>query len=167
MRGTSRAIFAGGLWNTYPSATSRSATVLSDVPVYAKSLGQIPKYSCIVASHCWSSSLVFLPVESSLPNSERLGWFTVCAPITEEEIKRLFRATQERPLNDALTIRRGKNKGKPLAKITAKERQRLIQLGKRRARIYKFMIQTGLRRNEVACLTIANLHLDTDKPTSR
>ena len=36
-------------------------------------------------------------------------------PLTEDEIGKLLIATQKRPLRDALTIRRGKNKGKQLA----------------------------------------------------
>jgi len=81
-------------------------------------------------------------------------------PLTEDEIALLLTAAQERPLKDALTIRRGKNKGKPLAKVSEKERWRLEQLGVERALVYKFMILTGLRRGEAASLTVDSLCLD-------
>ena len=45
--------------------------------------------------------------------------------LTEEELPRLLRAAQKRPLQDALTISRGKNKGQALAQASPKERIRL------------------------------------------
>jgi integrase len=73
-------------------------------------------------------------------------------------------ATQERPLQDALTIRRGKNKGQPLAKISDRQRRRLERLGQERALVYKFMMLTGLRRGEVASSTVGALCLDEASP---
>ena len=37
--------------------------------------------------------------------------------LTEDELRRLLRGAQQRPLLDAMTIRRGKDAGKPLAKL--------------------------------------------------
>lgn len=85
-------------------------------------------------------------------------------PLTDDEIARLLKAAQERPLQDALTIRRGQNKGKPLAKISDRQRQRLERLGQERALVYKFMMLTGLRRGEVASLTVSALCLDESNP---
>ncbi|MBN1846108.1 MAG: site-specific integrase [Sedimentisphaerales bacterium] len=88
-------------------------------------------------------------------------------PLTENEIARLLKATQERPLRDALTIRRGKNKGKLLAKLSDQERQRLGRIGQERALVYKFMMFTGLRRGEAASLTVGALFLDETAPYIR
>ena len=84
--------------------------------------------------------------------------------LTDDEITRLLKAAQDRPLQDALTIRRGKDKGKPLAKVKAKVQRRLEHLGQKRALTYKFMMLTGLRCGEVASLTVAALHLDEAQP---
>jgi len=85
-------------------------------------------------------------------------------PLTDDEIARLFKAAYERPLQDALTIRRGANKGKPLAKLSDQERRRFERLGQERALVYKFMMLTGLRRGEVASLTVNALCLDESSP---
>ncbi len=87
--------------------------------------------------------------------------------LTEDEIARLLKAAQERPLRDALTIRRGKNKGKLIANVKSNMRRRLERIGQERALVYKFMMLTGLRRGEVSSLTIASLHLDEDNPYVR
>ena len=85
-------------------------------------------------------------------------------PLNEDEIARLLDAAQNRPLRDAQTIRLGKNKGKLLAKVGAAERRRLERRGCERALVYKFMMLTGLRRGEVASLTIGSLQLDASDP---
>ena len=85
-------------------------------------------------------------------------------PLAEDEISRLLEAAQKRPLQEALTIRTGKNKGKPLAKVKPAERQRLERIGLERALIYKFMMLTGLRRGETASLTVGSLCLDEANP---
>jgi len=86
------------------------------------------------------------------------------APTDQKCSIRLLKATQERPLHDALLIRRGLNKGKLLARISDKQRLRLERIGRERALIYKFMILTGLRCGEVASLTVASLRLDEANP---
>ena len=85
-------------------------------------------------------------------------------PLTEDEIARLLTAAQKRPLQDALTIRRGKNKDKLLAKVKPAECERLEHIGLERALVYKFMMLTGLRRGETASLTVGNICLDEDNP---
>ena len=84
--------------------------------------------------------------------------------LTEEELVRLLDATRRRPLLDARTIRRGKNKGKPLSKVKPQTRQQLARLGRERALIYKTLVLTGLRRNELASITVAQLVLDGPHP---
>ena len=63
-----------------------------------------------------------------------------------------------------MTIRRGKNKGKPLAKVRDEVQKDLRRLGRQRALIYRTMIYTGLRKGELASLTVNALHLDGEYP---
>ncbi len=84
--------------------------------------------------------------------------------MTEAELARLIEVAARRPLIDAQTIRRGKRKGQPLARVKDADRVRLEALGRERALIYKTLVLTGLRKNELATLTVAQLHLDGDVP---
>lgn len=63
-----------------------------------------------------------------------------------------------------ITIRRGKNKGTLLAKVSPAERRRLRHVGQCRALAYKFTMLTGLRRREAVSMTVGALHLDEDRP---
>jgi integrase len=101
---------------------------------------------------------------AGLPKAEEAEPARRRRPLTEDEIARLLKAAQDRPLRDALTIRRGKNKGKLLAKVSASERRRLQRVGQCRALVYKFMMLTGLRRSEAASVTAGALRLDEDNP---
>jgi integrase len=84
--------------------------------------------------------------------------------MTEEELTKLIEVTASRPLVDAMTIRRGKRKGQLLARVKDSDRVKLEALGRERALIYKTLVLTGLRKNELATLTVAQLHLDGDIP---
>jgi len=81
-----------------------------------------------------------------------------------EQIAALLEAAATRPLRDALTIRGGKRKGQQVAKVRDAERERLIRLGRERALIYRTLIYTGLRKGELASLTVSALHLDGERP---
>ena len=61
------------------------------------------------------------------------------------------------PLRDGLTVRRGKNKGKQVAKLSDARRAKLERLGIKRAMIYITLILTGLRSNELRTLRKAEL----------
>src|SRR5712692_5099845 len=65
-----------------------------------------------------------------------------------------------RPLLDALTVRKGPRKGERYANVRPEVRERLELLGRERALIYKTLVLTGLRRGELASLSVAQLHLD-------
>ena len=69
--------------------------------------------------------------------------------------------------NHAMTIRSGKRKGQMTAKVRPEVRGRLISLGHERALMYRCMIYAGLRRNELATLTVDDLHLDAKPPFIR
>ncbi len=83
---------------------------------------------------------------------------------TEAEMVSLLNAAKTRPLVESLTIRRGKNKGKQMAKISEKTRGKQIILGEERRLIYTLMFYTGLRKNETATLLVRDLYLDAEQP---
>ena len=59
-----------------------------------------------------------------------------------------------------MTVRTGKRKGQAVAKVRPEVRERLEALGRERALIYKTLVLTGLRLNELATLTVGQLRLD-------
>ena len=77
--------------------------------------------------------------------------------LTEDELTRLLDAATRRPLEHAMMIYRGPNKGKLLAKVSDDRRRALEQLGIERALIYKTAVLTGLRLNELRTLTCRDL----------
>ncbi|MFC1765099.1 tyrosine-type recombinase/integrase [Planctomycetota bacterium] len=81
-----------------------------------------------------------------------------------DELAKLFQATRIRPLIEARTIRRGPRKGQPLAKVKPEVEQRLIRTGQERELLYRVMAFTGLRKKEVASLTVRDLRLDQEHP---
>ncbi len=84
--------------------------------------------------------------------------------LTDDEIIRLTEATKRRPLEDALLIRRGARKGISGVNLSPETRRRLERLGQERALVYKTLILTGLRRGELASLTVGSLELDAPAP---
>ncbi|MCE2968418.1 MAG: tyrosine-type recombinase/integrase [Phycisphaerales bacterium] len=84
--------------------------------------------------------------------------------LTEEELARLLDAAQRRPLADAMTVRRGKAKGKPLANLAPETREDLLRIGRERALIYKTLVLTGLRKGELASITVGQVDLDGGVP---
>src|SRR6056297_397271 len=81
----------------------------------------------------------------------------VARSLTVEEMRRLLDVARRRPLNDALMIRRGENKGKLLANLSDERRDELELLGQERAMIYKTAILTGLRLKELRTLRVGDL----------
>jgi integrase len=80
--------------------------------------------------------------------------------LEEAELGKLLDAARRRPLLDAATIRRGKRKGHAVGKLNDATRVRLELLGQERALVYKAFLLTGLRRGELASVTVGQLHLD-------
>ena len=80
--------------------------------------------------------------------------------LTEDELSKLLDAAQRRPLLNAMTVRRGKNKGKPVGKLRESTRLKLQRLGRERSLLYKTYLLTGLRKSELASLTVGQLELD-------
>src|SRR5262249_23842418 len=79
--------------------------------------------------------------------------------MTEAELVRLLDVARQRPLFDNMTVRKGPRKGERYAELRPETRVRLEQLGRERALIYKTLVLTGLRKKELASLTVAQLYL--------
>ncbi len=79
--------------------------------------------------------------------------------LTEAELAKLLTAARQRPIMDAMLIRRGTRKGQFGAKLPEATRQRLDRIGWERALIYKTLVLTGLRKGELKSLTVGQLHL--------
>jgi integrase len=84
--------------------------------------------------------------------------------MTEAELVRLLDVASRRPLLEALTVRRGKRKGEAYANVRSDVRERLEAVGRERALIYKTLVLTGLRKNELASLTVAQTRLSGPMP---
>ena len=84
--------------------------------------------------------------------------------MTEGEFTRLLDVARRRPLLEAETVRRGKRKGEAYANVRPEVRERLEALGRERALIYKTLVLTGLRKNELATLAANQLRLDAPVP---
>jgi integrase len=80
--------------------------------------------------------------------------------LDDAELAKLLDAARRRPLLDAATIRRGKRKGQVVARLSDATRERLELLGWERALVYKTFLLTGLRRGELASVTVGQLHLE-------
>ncbi len=79
--------------------------------------------------------------------------------LTEDELKRVLNVAATRPLADARTVRRGKRKGKAFAELRNETIARLHAVGRERALIYKTLVLTGLRANELRTLMVGQLDL--------
>jgi len=84
--------------------------------------------------------------------------------MTEAELERLLDVARRRPLQDALTVRRGKRKGELAARVRPDVQRRLELLGWERALMYKALVLTGLRQGELAAITVGQLDLDAALP---
>jgi len=77
--------------------------------------------------------------------------------LTEGELTKLLEAARTRPLIHAMTVYRGENKGKLLAKVSDDRKAKLEKLGQERAMIYKAGVLTGLRADELRTLSVNDL----------
>ncbi len=81
----------------------------------------------------------------------------IARAMTLDEMQRLLDIAQRRPLEDAQTIRTGPRQGELGANVTKERQAALERLGTERALIYKTLILTGLRANELRTLRVADL----------
>jgi integrase len=84
--------------------------------------------------------------------------------LTEDELNRIIQATMERPLAWAMTIKRGKNKGKLLAKPKPETIAKIQRQSWEHQLIYKMLVLTGLRRGELEALEVQHLTLTGPRP---
>ena len=84
--------------------------------------------------------------------------------MTEGELVQLLDVARRRPLLDTMTVRRGKNAGKPVANLRPETVARLELLGWERALTYKTLLLTGLRKGELTTLAVGQLDLDANPP---
>lgn len=84
--------------------------------------------------------------------------------MTDVELARLLDVARRRPLDEAMTVRRGKRAGERYANLRSETREQLEQLGHERALIYKTLVLTGLRKGELASLIVAKLELGVKVP---
>ncbi len=83
---------------------------------------------------------------------------------TIENLKRLLEVAAQRPLREALTVRKGPRKGEQYAELRPGVRQRLHMEGRERRLLYLTAILTGMRQGELARLMVNQLQLDGDEP---
>ncbi len=84
--------------------------------------------------------------------------------MTEDELRRLLPVARERPLLEALTVRKGPRRGEMYANVRPEVREGLEWIGRERALIYKTLVLTGLRKGELESLTVGQMFLDEPLP---
>ncbi len=82
----------------------------------------------------------------------------------ESELVTLLDVARRRPLLEAMTVRKGKRKGEAYAKLRDETKASLERLGWERALTYKSLILTGLRKGELASMTVGRIHFDAVLP---
>jgi len=151
-------------WMDKTAQTARDLEDSDSLPVSARTINMHRAAIVAFSNWCVSEGRLSGQPLAGLSKAEETEPARKRRPLTEDEIGRLLEAAQARPLRDALTIRRGKNKGKLLAQVSPSERRRLQRVSQHRALVYKFMMLTGLRRSEAALVTVGALCLDADNP---
>jgi len=81
-----------------------------------------------------------------------------------EEIVRLLRAALERPLHEAIEQRRGHSKNALKVEVDEEAKAEAERLGLERKLLYATLIYTGLRKSELASITVGQVFLDHDTP---
>ncbi len=84
--------------------------------------------------------------------------------LTQREFCLLLDAARRRPVIEAMTIRRGKDAGKQKANVRESIKAELDTLGWERSLIYKTFVMTGLRKKELASITVGQAALDGETP---
>jgi len=97
------------------------------------------------------------PFEGFGKKSERDDGRRIARALTLDEMLRLLEQARRRPLDDALRVRRGEIIGQRVANVSDERRADLERLGHKRALIYKTLILTGLRKNELRTLSVGDL----------
>lgn len=88
------------------------------------------------------------------------GVRTPIRSLDADELQRILNTTRERPLRDALMIRRGERKGQLLARVRPEKRAAFERQGRERGLLYKTSILTGLRKEELEKLQVWFINFD-------
>lgn len=81
--------------------------------------------------------------------------------LSPEEAAKLLDAAERRPLIELQTIRTGKNKGKPMARVSPRAEAKAKRLGRERRLAYLVAFFSGLRRGEIRALQWGDIVLDS------
>jgi integrase len=81
-----------------------------------------------------------------------------------ENLQMLLKVAAERPLLEALTVRKGARKGERYAEVRPEVRDRLLLEGRERALLYKTAILTGMRQGELGRLRVGHLRMTGPAP---
>jgi integrase len=84
--------------------------------------------------------------------------------LNAEEIVKLLKAAEDRPLYEVTLVRRGKRRGECYANVRPEVREAAARLGLERKLLYATLIYTGLRKSELASITIGRVFLDHEVP---
>jgi integrase len=84
--------------------------------------------------------------------------------LADHLLQKLLDAARQRPLLEAMTIRRGPRKGQLAARVRPEERARLERIGRHRALLYLTAILTGLRLGTLRRLRVGYLDLEGPVP---
>jgi integrase len=76
-----------------------------------------------------------------------------------ENLNKLLKVAAERPLLEALTVRKGPPKGERYAELRPEVREGLALEGRERALLYQTAILTGMRQGELGRLLVGHLRL--------
>jgi integrase len=83
---------------------------------------------------------------------------------TIENLQQLLEVAAQRPLLEALTVRKGPRKGERYADVRPEVRQGLLQDGRERRLLYLTAILTAMRQGELSRLLVRHLVLTGDEP---
>ncbi len=81
-----------------------------------------------------------------------------------DQFLKLLNAADRRPLVEMLTVRRGKNRGQPLANVSTRARAKAAMIGADRRLAHQLGMWGCLRRNEIAQLRWNDINLDSERP---
>ncbi len=84
--------------------------------------------------------------------------------LSPEEIVKLLQAAENRPLHEMTVVRRGKRRGECYANVRDEVKVAAARLGLESKLLYATLIYTGLRKSELASITIGRVFLDHDIP---
>jgi integrase len=114
---------------------------------------------CVRESRLLANPFAMLPRANEAVDRRR-----VRRALTLEEVGKLLKAAEERPLRERMLITRGKHKGELRAKVREQTKRAMLRLGRERAMFYRIAVYTGLRVGEIASLTLADVCLDAVPP---